>query len=85
MANIDLEALRNRVRALDYVRGTPEQVAEWREADVNSRANLVIEGMNPEPIEDSVFALMMEEGVPPELATRLILDLHARGPARIAA
>jgi hypothetical protein len=44
MTALDLDAIRREVRALDFERGTPADVAEWREADAESRANLAIEG-----------------------------------------
>jgi hypothetical protein len=31
MAQIDIEALRERIRQMDFERGTPEQIALWRE------------------------------------------------------
>jgi hypothetical protein len=40
MSDFDIEAIRAEVRAMEFIRGTPEEVAEWREADVESRANL---------------------------------------------
>ena len=45
MPLLDLDAIRREVRALEFERGTPADVAEWREADAESRANLAIEGM----------------------------------------
>jgi hypothetical protein len=83
MAMIDVEALRAQVRAMDYVRGTAEEVAQWREDNENSRANLVIEGMTPTPDEDAMFAMLLDEGVPPTLVTRIILRFYT--PATIAA
>ena len=83
MATIDVEALRAQVRAMDYVRGTPEDVAQWREDNADSRANLVIEGMIPTPDEDAMFAMLLDEGVPPTLVTRIILRFYP--PITIAA
>ena len=83
MAVIVVEALRAQVRAMNYVRGTPEEVAQWREDDENSRANLVIEGMTPTADEDAMFAMLRDEGVPPSLASSIILSLY--GPTTIAA
>jgi len=83
MAVIDVEALRAQVRAMDYARGTPEQIAQWREDDEDSRANLVIEGMTPTADEDAMFAMLRDEGVPPSLAPSIILGLY--GPPTIAA
>ena len=83
MATIDVEALRAQVRTMDYVRGTPEEVAQWREDNEESRANLVIEGMTPTPDEDAMFAMLLDEGVPPTLVTRIILRFYT--PTTIAA
>ena len=47
MADFDIEAIRAEVRAMDFVRGTPEEVADWRIAGEDSRHNLVIEDMIP--------------------------------------
>ncbi|WP_019054175.1 MULTISPECIES: hypothetical protein [Sphingobium] len=85
MAQVDIEALRAQIRAMDYVRGTPEEVALWREDDRDSRANLTIEGMRPEANEDELFAMMMDEGVPPPLATKIIVDLLHTGAGQLAA
>ena len=76
MNAFDIEALRAQIRSMVFVRGTPTQVAEWREADAESRANLVIEGMDPESDEDAIFALMLEEAVPLDLVSRIILRLR---------
>jgi len=83
MAVIDMEALRAQVRAMNYVRGTPDEVAQWREDDEDSRANLVIEGMTPTADEDAMFAMLRDEGVPPSLASSIILGLY--GPTTLAA
>ena len=83
MAVIDVGALRVQVRAMDYARGTPEQIAQWREDDEDSRANLVIEGMTPTADEDAMFAMLRDEGVPPSLVSSIILGLY--GPTTIAA
>ncbi len=73
MVLIDVEALRVQVRAMDYVRGTPEEVAQWREDNEDSRANLVIENMIPTADEDAMFAMLLNEGVPPSLVPSIIL------------
>ncbi|KPH69247.1 hypothetical protein [Novosphingobium sp. ST904] len=52
MADFDIEAVRAEVRAMDFVRGTPVEVAMWREDMAESRANLVIEDMIPTPNDD---------------------------------
>ena len=76
MAGIDVEAIRAEVRALDYVRGTPAEVAMWREDDADSRANLAIEGMALETDEHMLFDMLRDEAVPPPLATQILLRLY---------
>src|SRR3546814_9668856 len=78
MAQIDIEALRERIRQMDFERGTPEQIALWREDVAESRANLVIEDMTPTIDEDAMFAMMLDEGVPPALKPSIILSLYPR-------
>lgn len=85
MAQIDLETLRGRIRAMNFDRGTPEQIELWREDIAESRANLVIEDMIPTADEDAMFAMMLEEGVPPALMPSIILDLYRPGTSQIAA
>ncbi|MBB5716811.1 hypothetical protein [Sphingomonas aerophila] len=83
MAALNIEAIRAEVRALDYVRGTPAEVAAWREADEDSRHNHVIEGIRFEPDEDALFAMLLDERVPPELMTQIVrklLDVPAADP-----
>jgi cobalamin biosynthesis protein CobT len=85
MAQIDLEMLRERVRQMDFERGTPEQVALWREDVEEARANLAIEDMTPTIDEDAMFAMMLDEGVPPALMPSIILSLYKPGTRQIAA
>ncbi len=85
MAQIDLKTLRERIRQMDFERGTPEQIALWREDVAESRANLAIEGMTPTIDEDAMFALMLDEGVPPAVMPTIILSLYRPGPHQIAA
>lgn len=85
MAQINVDTLRDRIRQMDYVRGTPEQIAAWREDVAESRANLVIEDMTPTEEEDAMFAMMLDEGVPPALMPSIILDLYKPGTRQIAA
>lgn len=81
MIHFDIEAIRADIRAMDFVRGTPEQVARWNKADENARANLAIEDMALEPNEAALFDLFREEAVPPDLATRIALKLLDGRPA----
>ena len=75
MALLDIEAIREQVRALDFVRGTPAEVAMWRDDDADSRANLAIEGMALETDEHLLFDMLRDEAVPPALATKIVLKL----------
>lgn len=72
---LDVEAVRAEVRALDYVRGTPAEQQEWRDADADARHNNVIEGLEYTPVEDALFGMLRDEAVPPELATQIVLKL----------
>ena len=85
MAHIDLETLRGRIRSMSFERGTPDQIVLWREDIAESRANLAIEDMTPTEAEDAMFALMLDEGVPPALMPSIILDLYKPGTSQIAA
>lgn len=85
MAQINLDTLRERIRSMDFERGTPEQIALWREDVAEARANLVIEDMTPTGDEDAMFAMMLEEGVPPSLMPSIILGLYKPGTSQIAA
>lgn len=75
MTALDIDAIRAEVHALDYVRGTPAEAAMWREDDVDSRANLAIEGMTLETDEHLLFDMLRDEAVPPALATQIVLKL----------
>lgn len=76
MDQIDRETLREQIRLMSFDRSTPEQIALWREDLAESRANLVIEEMIPTSDEDAMFALMLEEGVPPAAMPSIILELY---------
>lgn len=71
----DVEAIRRQVRALDFTRGTPAEIALWREDDADARANLAIEGMALDAGEEALFDMLREEAVPPPLATAIVLKL----------
>ena len=75
MAVLDIEAIRREVRALGFARGTSADVAEWREADAESRANLAIEGMTLSADDEALFDMLRDEAVPPPLATQILLRL----------
>ena len=75
MSDFDIEAIRAQIRAMDFVRGSPAEVAMWHEDRAESRANLVIEDMIPTPNDDAFFEMMLVEAVPPPLATQILLRL----------
>lgn len=75
MSDFDIETIRRQVRAMDFVRGTPAEVAMWHEDMADSRANLVIENMIPTPNDDAFFEMMLDEGVPPPLVSQILLRL----------
>ena len=50
-------------------------MAEWREADAESRANLAIEGMALSADDEALFDMLRDEAVPPPLATQILLRL----------
>lgn len=75
MADFDIETIRAQVRAMDFTRGSPADVALWREDMADSRANLVIEGMVPTPDEDALFDMLLDEGASPPLVSQILLRL----------
>jgi hypothetical protein len=79
MSRIDLKALRAQVQAMDYPRGSSDEVALWRQDNEDSRANLMIEGFSFEPDEDAMFEIFLEEAVPPSLVPSIILSLYGQG------
>ena len=85
MAQINLDTLRERIRSMDFERGTSEQIALWREDVAEARANLVIEDMTPTIDDEAIFAMMLDEGVPPALMSSIIAELYRPGNRQIAA
>jgi hypothetical protein len=75
MSDFDIETIRRQVRTMDFVRGTPAEVAMWHQNMADSRANLVIEDMIPTPNDDAFFEMMLDEGVPPPLISQILLRL----------
>lgn len=75
---INIEALRAQVGAMGYVRGTPDEVALWREDMDESRANLAIEDMILSADEEAMFAMMLDEGLSPSLMPSIILTLYGQ-------
>ncbi|QNG48408.1 hypothetical protein [Sphingobium yanoikuyae] len=78
MVPIDVEALHAQIRVMDYLSGTPDEVALWREDMAESRANLAIENMILSPDEEAMFAMMLDEGLPPALMPSVILALYGQ-------
>lgn len=81
---LDIDAIRAQIRTMDFERGTSDEIAQWHEDDRDSRHNLVIEGMCPEPIEDRLFAMMLDEGVSPALASKLVVDMIQTGTGKLS-
>lgn len=81
---INIEALRSQVRAMDYERGTAAEVEQWREANAEACANLAIESMGLTAEEHAMFAMFMEEGVPPSLVPEIVLSLYGKGSTSTA-
>ena len=75
MVNLDIETIRTQIRAMDYVHGSPADIAGWRMAHEDSRANLVIEDMIPTPNDDAFFDMLLGEGVAPPLVSQILLRL----------
>lgn len=75
MALLDVEVLRTEVRALDCVRGSAAEQAMSREEDMDSRANLAINGMALTPDDEALFDMLRDEAVPPILTTQVLLKL----------
>lgn len=82
---LDIDAIRAQIRAMDFERGTSDQIVQWREDDRDSRHNLVIDAMCPEPAEDALFTMLLDEGVPPALASRLVVDVVRTGTGKLPA
>ena len=76
MSDFNIEAVRAEIRAMEFVRGTPAEVAMWREDMAESRANLVIEDMIPTPNDDAFFDMLLDEGVSPTLAVQILHRLY---------
>ena len=79
MGSVDLIKMRAKIRSMTFERGTPDQIALWRDDLAEARANLVIEGLAPTADDDEMFAMMLDEGVPPRLMPTLILQLYQQG------
>jgi hypothetical protein len=82
MGNVDLIKMQTQIRSMTFERGTPDQIALWRDDLAEARANLVIEGFVPTADDDEMFAMMLDEGVPPRLMPTLILQLYPQDGRR---
>jgi len=78
MMSLDIEALRERIRGADYTRGTPDQVAMWREDLAESGANLAIEGLDLDAEDHALFAMMLDEGLSPSAMVEVIHTLYGK-------
>lgn len=85
MALIDMEKMRSRIRAMEFERGTPEQIEQWREDFEDQRANLAIEDMPLDAEDSALFAMMLDEGVPPSVMVALIDSIYRPGANQLAA
>jgi hypothetical protein len=74
----EIEQCRARLRAMDYIRRTPADVEIWRGNDIDARANNQIEGIESDARSDGLFAMLIDEAVPADLAATLIGRFHAR-------
>ncbi len=75
MIKFDIEAIRAQVQTMNFTRGTPADIAEWRMAYEDSRHNHVIENMIPTPNEDAFWEMMLDEAVSPPLVSQILLRL----------
>nr|WP_254108260.1 MULTISPECIES: hypothetical protein [unclassified Sphingomonas]AJW29475.1 hypothetical protein pJE1_053 [Sphingomonas sp. JE1] len=73
--HFEIEAIRARVRAMDFVRGTADEVAQWRLDEQESRANLAVGGTALAANEVALFDMLMEEAVPPALVSQIVAGL----------
>ena len=72
----EIEQCRARLRAMDYIRRTPADVEIWRGNDIDARANNQIEGIESDTRSDALFAMLIDEAVPVDLAATVIVRLH---------
>jgi hypothetical protein len=64
MVPIDVEALRAQVQAMDYLRGTPDEVELWRE----EFAMMLDEGLPPALMPSIILTLYWQDTTAPERA-----------------
>ena len=78
---LDLDAMRAQIRIAGHPRGTPDQVAMWREDLAEARANNAIEDMDLDSEDEALFAMMLDEGLSPAAMVEVIRGLYEPGRA----
>ena len=82
--HFDIEAIRAQVRAVEFVRGSADEVAQWRLDEQESRANLAVDGIILGANEAALFDMLIEEAVPPSLVSQIVAGLVRSGIAASA-
>ena len=72
----EIEQCRARLRAMNYTLRTPADVEIWRGNDIDARANNQIEGIESDARSDGLFAMLIDEAVPVDLAATVIARFH---------
>ncbi|MFC4594568.1 hypothetical protein [Sphingobium tyrosinilyticum] len=83
--HFDIEAIRAQVRAVDFVRGSVDEVAQWRHDEQETRANHAVGGISLSANEAALLDMLMEEAVPPSLVSQIVAGLVRSGIAPSAA
>jgi hypothetical protein len=73
-----IEALRFKLRGMEYVRLTDAEVALRRAREPDSLASLAMEDMYLEEAELALSAMMYEERVPANVDTQIILEFSEK-------
>ena len=74
----EIEQCRAHLRAMNYTRRTTADVEIWRSNDIEARANNMIEGIESDVRSDALFAMLIDEAVPADLAATMIARFHLR-------
>ena len=72
----EIEQCRARLRSMNSTRRTPADVEIWRGNDIEARANNQIEGIESDARSDALFAMLIDEAVPADLAATMITCFH---------
>lgn len=72
----DLGELRAQIRAMTFVRGTAEEVEQWRNAYNEAWANQMLTGTGLTIEQHNLLAVFMDEGVPPSLVPEILLSYY---------